>query len=505
MNDRLAEANASYAAKDFLRAFALCQEVLDAQPDCVEALVLFAQLCLIAGEYLSAVQCLRLAEHIDPEHAAARALLTEDVANEGYREVLKIDPALENHTSAYVFAAAVPQAQRLEAMLREIIALRPALAAAHASLGNLLGRTGRLGEGLDEYARALAIDPRAAAVRLGYAERSRLSGQEHHAREQFAHALDGLSTYEELPAGEEQLRLLALCAPDFWENNVLVDMLIDREHVHLTKYFVGGNGFQVGADQPVFCAIADPLNHEAIAAASRFLQQTGARALNDPSLLKRTERTFLSAYAASHPYLLVPRAANANTATLDPQAPPVEFPLLIRPSDSHRGAGLALVRDAQELQEYLQAAGPVDVVLTAFVDYTSPDAYYRKYRFIFVNGRPLPYHLAISSQWMVHYFSAPMEKHKWMRDEEGAFLAAPFEVFDGERWDALLALAEVVGLDYFGVDCALLDGKVLVFEANANMLVQNFYDERLFNYKQPAFLAIAAAFNAMIRERRSLL
>jgi len=76
---------------------------------------------------------------------------------------------------------------------------------------------------------------------------------------------------------------------------------------------------------------------------------------------------------------------------------------------------------------------------------------------------------------------------------------------NGERWDALLALAEIVGLDYFGVDCALLDGKVLIFEANANMLVQNFYDDRLFAYKQPAFEAIAQAFNAMIWERRALL
>jgi len=152
-----------------LRAFALCQEALDAQPDCVELLVLFAQIRLIAGEYLIAVQCLPLAEHIDPEHTAARALLTDDVANEGYSEVLKIDPGLASHTSAYIFAAAVPQAPRLETMLREIIALRPAHAPAHASLGNLLGRTGRLGEGLDEYARALAIDQEAAAVRIGYA------------------------------------------------------------------------------------------------------------------------------------------------------------------------------------------------------------------------------------------------------------------------------------------------------------------------------------------------
>jgi len=127
LDERLSQAQESYAAQDFLRAFALCKEVLDAQPDCVEALVLFGQLCLIAGEYLTAVQCLRLAEHIDPEHSGARALLVGDVANDGYREILKLDPSIANHTSAFVFSQIVPHAARLESMLREIIALRPDL------------------------------------------------------------------------------------------------------------------------------------------------------------------------------------------------------------------------------------------------------------------------------------------------------------------------------------------------------------------------------------------
>jgi tetratricopeptide (TPR) repeat protein len=505
LDERLSQAQESYAAQDFLRAFALCKEVLDAQPDCVEALVLFGQLCLIAGEYLTAVQCLRLAEHIDPEHSGARALLVGDVANDGYREILKLDPSIANHTSAFVFSQIVPHAARLESMLREIIALRPDLAQAHASLGNLLWRMGRAKEGLDEYARALAIEPRDSAVRLGYAERLRVNGETQAAGEHLNRALQEVRIYREPASREPEMQLNALCAPDFWENNVMVELLIDREHTGLTKhYLISRIAPEATSSGPAFCCVIHPHDRDAIALAVAFAQESGRRVLNDPARLVRTSRTYLSEQPEIHPQLVVPKSVSINGTTLDVNGPPLNFPLLVRPGSSHRGQGLALVGDADQLRQYIAASAVPELVLTEYVEYASADGYYRKYRFIFVDGRPLPYHLAISPRWMVHYFSAPMEQHDWMRAEDAAFLAAPSEAFSGERWQALLALGEAIGLDYFGVDCALVDGKVLVFEANVDMLVHNFYEEELFSYKRPAFDAIAAAFNAMIRRYRSL-
>lgn len=503
LDERLAQAHERFAARDFLRSFALCKEVLDAQPDSVDALVLFAQLCFIAGEYLTAVQCFRLANHIDPDNAAARALLAEDIAQEGYRAVLAIDPRLANHTSAYVFAAAVPQAARIETILREVIALDPQFAPAHAALGNMLGRAGNLDASLDSYARAVALDPLDAAIRLGYAERLRLHGQTNHAREHFDRALELERTYEEAPTGAEELRLFALCAPDFWENNILVDMLVDREHVHLTKHFVGEHFRSVPPHGVVMSVLADPENAGAIDAASRFLAESASEVINPPDLLTRTSRTYLCEQRLAHPHLLIPATLRTNTAKLAAQGALLAYPFLMRPVGSHRGEGLELIRDEQHLQAYVRASPEVDVFTSVYVDYVSADAYFRKYRFLFIEGRPFPYHMAISSQWMVHYFTAPMEKHKWMREEEAHFLRSPFEVFGVERWDALRVIAQEVGLDYFGLDCTIVADKVLIFEANTNMLVQNFYDERFFGYKTAAFGAITQAFNAMLRKRRS--
>jgi glutathione synthase/RimK-type ligase-like ATP-grasp enzyme len=54
-----------------------------------------------------------------------------------------------------------------------------------------------------------------------------------------------------------------------------------------------------------------------------------------------------------------------------------------------------------------------------------------------------------------------------------------------------------VGLDFFGIDCALdRDGNLLVFEVNASVLIHN--DNADFAYKGPACIRIKRAFEAML-------
>jgi glutathione synthase/RimK-type ligase-like ATP-grasp enzyme len=54
-------------------------------------------------------------------------------------------------------------------------------------------------------------------------------------------------------------------------------------------------------------------------------------------------------------------------------------------------------------------------------------------------------------------------------------------------------------LDYAGVDFSVLtDGRVLVFEANATMLVHPEAHDGVFAYKSRAVAAIAEAFEAML-------
>ena len=43
-----------------------------------------------------------------------------------------------------------------------------------------------------------------------------------------------------------------------------------------------------------------------------------------------------------------------------------------------------------------------------YVDYLSPDAYFRKYRIVFVDRQPYPYDTAIGKHWIIHCETADM-------------------------------------------------------------------------------------------------
>jgi hypothetical protein len=96
-----------------------------------------------------------------------------------------------------------------------------------------------------------------------------------------------------------------------------------------------------------------------------------------------------------------------------------------------------------------------------------------------------------------------MADHRWMQQEEAAFLGQPDGVFSAANYQALRMIRERIGLDYFGIDCGLdRYGNVVVFEVNASMLVHD--DNPEFPYKAAAVHAIKHAFDAMLRTRAGL-
>ena len=110
-----------------------------------------------------------------------------------------------------------------------------------------------------------------------------------------------------------------------------------------------------------------------------------------------------------------------------------------------------------------------------------------------------PYHLAIGNDWKVHHVSTDMANQAWMQAEEEAFLQDPARVFNSWHYEALRAIQQRIGLEYFGIDCGLdRAGDLVVFEVNASMLVHERNEE--FPYKGPFVLRIKQAFDAMLRK-----
>ena len=75
-------------------------------------------------------------------------------------------------------------------------------------------------------------------------------------------------------------------------------------------------------------------------------------------------------------------------------------------------------------------------------------------------------------------------------------------MFEPRHFAALHAIRDAMGLDFFGVDCALdRAGNLVVFEANATMLVHA--DTGDFAYKNPYVRRIKTAFTALLARTAS--
>jgi glutathione synthase/RimK-type ligase-like ATP-grasp enzyme len=194
------------------------------------------------------------------------------------------------------------------------------------------------------------------------------------------------------------------------------------------------------------------------------------------------------------------RAVGADAARA--AADTIGYPLLLRPAASHGGVGLIRCDDEVALRHALERSAAPEHYLTAFRDTRGADGCYRKYRMILIGGRPYPYHLAISSQWMVHYFSADMEGHDWKIAAERRFLDDPAAELGPHALAAVAAVGERLGLDYAGIDFTVLaDGGIAVFEANATMLVHRERANGPLAHKNAHLQRIVDAFAALIASK----
>ena len=237
------------------------------------------------------------------------------------------------------------------------------------------------------------------------------------------------------------------------------------------------------------------------AAIKALARSLGVPLLNPPERVARTGRDQARVLFGDIPGLLVPGTRRMNRSE-PPRLDSFAGPQLIRPGGAHGGKDLVRIDNDDDLARYLGDVVHRRFILTDFHDFRSADGHYRKYRFIFVDGRPFAYHLAIGESWLVHYWRAEMGRDEWKMREEEAFLNDWRRVF-GPAGHVIDEVARRLDLDYGGLDCAMLgDGRVLFFEANASMLVHLDDSEDEFAYKHRAVPPIREAVTAMVMARR---
>ena len=178
------------------------------------------------------------------------------------------------------------------------------------------------------------------------------------------------------------------------------------------------------------------------------------------------------------------------------------FPLLLRAPGYHAGQHFQRVEGLEALPAALAALPGDTLAVLEFLDARGPDGLIRKYRAMFVDGRIFPLHAAVSAEWKVHYFSADMTESAANRAEDAAFLTDMAGVLGVPALETLEAVRRTLGLDYAGIDFSLApDGTVLLFEANATMVVPQPGTDPRWDYRRAPVQRIADALRSMLGSR----
>ncbi len=281
--------------------------------------------------------------------------------------------------------------------------------------------------------------------------------------------------------------VLMLAVPGDFQSNLPLDRLFDDGTALHTLWIADPEAVlrdpagAVPARLPpidcVFIAVAEDARHRrALRAADALAAVLGKPTINQGARIAALSRSGMANLLHDASDVVVPSHHEvAHGAAL-----PIAFPAIIRPLGSHAGHGLRRVDDAAELAEYYAAKqGTPSFTVAPFVDYRSADGWWRKYRVIFVDGVAYPLHLAIHHDWAVWYYNAQMRTCAARQAEEWRFLGDMEGFLPGRTVRALGQLAARVGLDYFGLDCAVMpDGRLLVFEVETGMIVHDRSAER---------------------------
>ena len=426
-----------------------------------------------------------------------------------YLQALKLNaahwPARTNLVHALM---ATQQYIVARALLLELIGERPQDGQIHHQLGKVCFELNDLDSAIASFQQAVALNPRdAESINWIGGIRQRM-GDIEGARAAYAEAAQ-IQPLIKRPAAKfpADFRVLALYAP-FGGNTpteyIFKDAVHDTDTLALfASCEYDGDLFRQNV-QVVVNLISDADQAEAVLPlAADLVDRLDRPTVNHPRKIQRTTRDAVAVLLQGMPGCGIPKAlrhkagADVSVAALQ-AALPFSSPVLARPVGTHGGDDFEKIEDMAALSAFLKQRPDHDHYLIEYIDYRSDDSYFRKYRFIFVDGQILPYHLAISSDWKVHHVNTDMANQPWMQQEEEAFLNNPTSVFSPANYEALHAIQERIGLEYFGIDCGLdRSGNIVVFEDNASMLVHAQNQE--FPYKTPAVERIKLAFDAMMR------
>ena len=372
------------------------------------------------------------------------------------------------------------------------------------NLANALLANGAHDEAREHYAAALALAPDHPDAHQGMANLLQDLGEEdaaegHRQRSYQARAITTLPYRGEGPPRRVLLLVSAV------GGNIPTRFLLDDTIFAVSVLAVEAHTAAtiLPPHELVLNAVGDAdLSAQALDAADAVLTRTAAPVINAPSRVRLTGRASNARRLAGLPGVVTPRLVVAPRGEVASAAEAFGYPLLLRSPGFHTGRYFQRVETSGELAAVAAGLPGRELMMIEFLDARGSQGRSRKYRVMTIAGQLYPLHLAGSADWKVHYFTADMAERPDLRAEEAAFLNDMPGVLGPVAMAGLARIAEALGLDYAGVDFGLnARGEILLFEANATMVVNPPDPDPRWDYRRAAVERILSAARAMLIAR----
>jgi hypothetical protein len=384
-----------------------------------------------------------------------------------------------------------------------------------ASLAKRAFDGGDLGPISSELIRRMITEPENAAVLMDLATIEHLYGNRGDALDLQRRALEHQRIFRRPSAtpGQEGVRLLAFMAPGDFMANTPLEFLLEGSNIRLDMLYLLPGALlpeRIPEHDLAFVAVGESDENQILLRALEPVVRNWPRlVLNAPERIAQLSREGTWELLRAAPGIAIPRTLRLDReslaelasggASIDRALGETGFPFIARPIGSHAGQGLTKLETPAAVVAYLQAQPEPEFYVARFIDYRGADGMFRKYRVALIEGRPFACHMGVSEHWMIHYLNAGMRESAAKRAEEARFMAEFDRDFARRHARAFEALAERVGLEYFGIDCGETpEGELLIFEADVAMIVHDMDPPDLFPYKRPQMRKVFDAFRAML-------
>jgi hypothetical protein len=381
----------------------------------------------------------------------------------------------------------------------------PANKVAHVNLANLLRVERDVAGARRHYEAALTIDPEMHEAHQGLGwvlDELGEPGAEWHRQKGYAgHALV-TQPYRGTGAGIPLLLLVSARVGNIATSRWLSDRRYSVAAIY-ADYYPPGAALPPHALIVNAISDADLCGH-ALEQARDLVASSEAPVINAPARVLLTRRLDNARRLGAIDGVVAP-TIRAMTPQAVLSAGDLRFPLLLRRPGFHNGEYFALVEHRDNLSETVASLGGGELLVIEYLDARGADGMARKYRVMFIDGVAYPLHLAISADWKVHYVTSAMRHSADFREEERRFLEDMPAMLGPRAVAALAQICATLRLDYAGIDFALApDGSVMLFEANATMIVFSPDPDPIWDYRRAAIDAVTTAAADMVLRRAEL-